>query len=97
MDFETGRSEVLQLLSRLSPSELPKLLDWMKSSDDLDHLVDDNNKVILLSIADDLRAQLPLDAMLTSETAAHLKMQQRACPTAHVDSFLYSDEQCEEL
>lgn len=44
------------------------------SSDDLDHLVDDNNKVILLSIADDLRAQLPLDAMLPSETAAHLKV-----------------------
>lgn len=32
MNFEAGRSEVLQLLSRLSPSELPKLLDWMKNS-----------------------------------------------------------------
>lgn len=44
------------------------------SSDDLDHLLDDNNKVILQNIADDLRAQLPLDAMLPSETTAHLKV-----------------------
>uniref|UniRef100_A0A3P9JXG2 Zgc:109986 n=1 Tax=Oryzias latipes TaxID=8090 RepID=A0A3P9JXG2_ORYLA len=97
MNFEAGRSEVLQLLSKLSPSELPKLLDWMKNSDDLDHLLDDNNKVILQNIADDLRALLPLDAMLPSETTAHLKMQQRARPTVHVDSFLYSDEQVDSL
>ncbi|XP_004082184.1 uncharacterized protein LOC101160205 [Oryzias latipes] len=97
MNFEAGRLEVLQLLSRLSPSELPKLLDWMNNSDDLDHLLDDNNKVILQNIADDLRAQLPLDAMLPSETTAHLKMQQCARPTVHVDSFLYSDEQVDSL
>uniref|UniRef100_A0A8C7Z475 Zgc:109986 n=1 Tax=Oryzias sinensis TaxID=183150 RepID=A0A8C7Z475_9TELE len=97
MNFEAGRSEVLQLLSRLSPSELPKLLDWIKNSDDLDHLLDDNNKVILQNIADDLRARLPLDAMLPSETTAHLKMQQCARPTVHVDSFLYSDEQVDSL
>ncbi|XP_041828680.1 uncharacterized protein zgc:109986 [Melanotaenia boesemani] len=97
MNFNEGKMELQQLLSRVSLPELPKLLDWMKNSDELDDLLVDNNRVILQSIADDLRARLPLDAMLPSEATVHHKMQQRVRPTVHVDSFLYSDEQVDAL
>ncbi|KAM9842643.1 uncharacterized protein ACBR49_014036 isoform 2-T2 [Aulostomus maculatus] len=60
--------------------------------DELDNLLVDNRKVMLQSIADDLRARLPLHAMLPSETSAQHKMQQQARPTVHVDGFLYDDE-----
>ncbi|XP_056249626.1 uncharacterized protein zgc:109986 [Seriola aureovittata] len=97
MDFSEAKSELKHLLRRVSPSELPKLLDWIRNSDELDDLLVDNRKVMLQSIADDLRASLPLDAMLPSETTAHHKMQQRSQPTVHVDSFLYDDEQVDSL
>ncbi|KAM6912293.1 uncharacterized protein FYW49_010813 [Xenentodon cancila] len=97
MDFDNARSELQQLLSRVNPPELPKLLAWIRKSDSLDHLLMDNKKVILQSIADDLRARLPLNAMLPSETTAHHKMQQLARPTVHVDSFLYNDDQVDAL
>ena len=44
-------------------------------ADELDDLLVDNRRVMLQSIADDLRASLPLDAMLPSEATAHLKVQ----------------------
>uniref|UniRef100_A0A3B4WG70 Zgc:109986 n=1 Tax=Seriola lalandi dorsalis TaxID=1841481 RepID=A0A3B4WG70_SERLL len=94
MDFSEAKSELKHLLRRVSPSELPKLLDWIRNSDELDDLLVDNRKVMLQSIADDLRASLPLDAMLPSETTAHHK---RSQPTVHVDSFLYDDEQVDSL
>nr|XP_020442033.1 uncharacterized protein LOC109951720 isoform X1 [Monopterus albus] len=97
MNFSEAKSELKQLLSSVSPSELPKLLDWIRNSDELDHLLADNRRVMLRSIADDLRARLPLDAMLPSETAALHKMQQRSRPTVHVDGFLYDDEQVDAL
>ncbi|XP_050923936.1 uncharacterized protein zgc:109986 [Lates calcarifer] len=97
MNFSEAKSELKQLLSRVSPSELPKLLDWLRNSDELDELLLDNRKVMLRSIADDLRASLPPDAMLPCETAAQLRMQQRSQPTVHVDSFLYDDEQVDSL
>ncbi|XP_028251356.1 uncharacterized protein LOC114427465 isoform X2 [Parambassis ranga] len=65
--------------------------------DELDNLLVDNRKVMLQSIAADLRASLPLDAMLPSETATHLKMQQQPQPTVHVDAFLYDEEQVDAL
>uniref|UniRef100_A0A1A8FN84 Methyltransferase type 11 domain-containing protein n=1 Tax=Nothobranchius korthausae TaxID=1143690 RepID=A0A1A8FN84_9TELE len=97
MDLSEAKLELQQLLNKVTPSELPKLLEWMRNSGELDQLLFDNNKAMLRSIADDLKAMLPVDAMLPSETTAHLKMQQRARPTVHVDSFLYSDEQVDSL
>ncbi|CAG5866941.1 uncharacterized protein ACNS7B_000135 [Menidia menidia] len=97
MNATEGKTELMQLLGKVRPSELPKLLDWMRNSDELDDLLVDNKKVILESIADDLRVRLPLDSMLASETTAQLKMQQRKQRTVHVDSFLYSDEQVDKL
>uniref|UniRef100_A0A1A8J7G7 Methyltransferase type 11 domain-containing protein n=1 Tax=Nothobranchius kuhntae TaxID=321403 RepID=A0A1A8J7G7_NOTKU len=97
MDFSEAKLKLQQLLNEVTPSELPKLLEWMRNSGELDQPLFDNNKAMLRSIADDLKAMLPVDAMLPSETTAHLKMQQRARPTVHVDSFLYSDEQVDSL
>ncbi|XP_023207942.1 uncharacterized protein LOC102226181 isoform X2 [Xiphophorus maculatus] len=97
MNADEARLKLRELLGQVNPSELPKLLDWMKNSDELDQLLLDNNKVILQSIAEDLRARLPVDAMLPSETAAQHKMQQRQRPTVHVDSFLYSEDQVDAL
>ncbi|KAG7471793.1 hypothetical protein JOB18_031664 [Solea senegalensis] len=97
MDVRESVSELKKLLSRVDPSELPKLLHWIQHSGELDELLLDNRKVMLQSIADDLRALLPLDAMLPGEAAAHYKMQQRPRPTVHVDAFLYDDDQVDAL
>ncbi|CAN9501921.1 unnamed protein product [Ophioblennius macclurei] len=97
MDLGAAQVELKQLLSRVNPSDVPKLLDWMKNSDDLDDLLQDNNRVTLQSIAEDLRSRLPLNAMLPSETCAHLKMQQASRPTIHVDAFLYDEDQVDSL
>ncbi|XP_053170848.1 uncharacterized protein LOC128354695 [Scomber japonicus] len=97
MDCPEAQREVKQLLSRVSPAELPKLLHWIRTSDELDELLVDNSTVMLQSIADDLRASLPLNAMLPSETSAQHKMQQQPRPTVHVDAFLYDDEQVDQL
>ncbi|KAM9354034.1 uncharacterized protein KZ484_012211 isoform 2-T2 [Pholidichthys leucotaenia] len=96
MDVGEAQAELKRLLSRVRPAELPKLLDWIRTSE-LDELLVDNRRVILQSIADDLRGSLPPDAMLPSETTAHHKMQQRARPTVHVDCFLYDEEQVDSL
>ncbi|XP_053700510.1 uncharacterized protein zgc:109986 [Synchiropus splendidus] len=97
MNYGEAKLELQQLLGRVSPAELPKLLDWVRTSEELDDLVTDNGKVILQSIADDLRAHLPLDAMLPSEASARAQMQRRPRPTVHVDAFLYDDEQVDSL
>ncbi|XP_034431685.1 uncharacterized protein zgc:109986 isoform X1 [Hippoglossus hippoglossus] len=97
MDFSQASSELKLLLSKVNPSELQKVLSWIRDSGELDELLVDNRKVMLRSIADDLRASLPPDAMLPSEAAAHQKMQQRPRPTVHVDGFLYDDEQVDSL
>ncbi|XP_068608490.1 uncharacterized protein zgc:109986 [Brachionichthys hirsutus] len=100
MNFSEAKSEVKQLLNRANPAELSKLLNWIRNSDELDELLSDNRKVILRNIADDLRASLPQEAMLPSESTAHSKLQQRSRPTVHVDGFLYDEDQvdamCEE-
>ncbi|XP_047467239.1 uncharacterized protein zgc:109986 isoform X1 [Mugil cephalus] len=97
MDFSEAKLQLQQLLSGVSPSELPKLLDWMRNSEELEDALLDNRRVMLQSIADDLRVRLPLDAMMPSETSTQLKIQQRSRPTVHVDGFLYDDEHVDAL
>lgn len=92
-----AKSEVKQLLLRVKPAELCRLLGWMRNSDELDELLWDNRTAILRHISDELRGRLPPDAMLPSETAAHDKMKQRARPTVHVDGFLYDEDQVDSL
>lgn len=97
MDLGAAQVEIRTLLSRVDPVDVPKLLDWLRNSDELDELLQDNRRVMLQSIADDLRTRLPLDAMLPSETSVHLKMQQRSRPMVHVDSFLYDEDHVDTL
>ncbi|XP_057716206.1 uncharacterized protein zgc:109986 [Corythoichthys intestinalis] len=97
MNFSEAQLELRQLLSRVEPSQLPKLLDWVRTSEELDDMLLDNNQVILRCIADDIRESLPLDAMLPSETDAKYKLQQRSGATVHVDAFLYDDEHVDAL
>ncbi|XP_034051194.1 uncharacterized protein zgc:109986 [Thalassophryne amazonica] len=97
MEFNEAKSELKQLLRRVAPCELHKLMDWIRNSDELEDLLEDNSRVMLQSIADHLRALLPLEATLPTETTANLKMQQRSRPTVHVDGFLYDDEQVDSL
>ncbi|XP_039905047.1 uncharacterized protein zgc:109986 [Simochromis diagramma] len=98
MNVAEAKSELKRLLSRLRPAELTQLLGWMKNSGELeDELLGDNGRVLLQSIAEDLRANVPPDAMLPCETAAYSKMQRRSRPTVHVDGFLYDDEQVDSL
>uniref|UniRef100_A0A3B4XFL2 Zgc:109986 n=2 Tax=Seriola lalandi dorsalis TaxID=1841481 RepID=A0A3B4XFL2_SERLL len=91
--FKSGQNQLLKYIYSLNF----KIYLHISLTYELDDLLVDNRKVMLQSIADDLRASLPLDAMLPSETTAHHKMQQRPQPTVHVDSFLYDDEQVDSL
>lgn len=52
-------------------------------ADELDELLQDNRRVMLQNIADDLRTRLPPDAMLPSETTAHHKVLQYYYSTAN--------------
>ncbi|XP_037098310.1 uncharacterized protein zgc:109986 [Syngnathus acus] len=97
MNLREAQSELRHLLSRVELSQLPKLLDWIRTSDELDELLVDNNQVILRCIADDIRESLPLDAMLPSEANALHKMQCHSCLSVHVDAFLYSDNHVDAL
>ncbi|XP_016347836.1 uncharacterized protein LOC107693105 [Sinocyclocheilus anshuiensis] len=97
MNFNDAKNEVLQVLSKTERRHLPKLLEWLKTSDDLDDFLVDNQSVILQSIAEDLRVCLPLEAMAPSETMAIQKTQQKSHPTVHVDAFLYVEEAVDSL
>ncbi|CAF89627.1 unnamed protein product [Tetraodon nigroviridis] len=97
MNFSEAKSEMMQLLGRVDPSELPRLINWIQGSDEIDELLSDNRRTLLKSIADDLRARLPPDAMFPSETTVHSKMQRLGHPTHHVDSFLYDEDQVDSL
>ncbi|XP_070776935.1 uncharacterized protein [Enoplosus armatus] len=97
MNFCEAKSEVKQLLNKVNPSELPKLLNWIRNSDEFDELLSDNKTVILRNISNELRVSVPADAMFPSETTAHCKMQQCSRPTVHVDSFLYDEDQVDSL
>uniref|UniRef100_A0A8C2KYY1 Zgc:109986 n=1 Tax=Cyprinus carpio TaxID=7962 RepID=A0A8C2KYY1_CYPCA len=97
MDFKNAKNEILQVLSKTERQHLPKLLEWLKTSDDLDEFLVDNQSVILQSIAEDLRVCLPLEAMVPSESMAIQKTQQKPHPTVHVDAFLYDEETVDSL
>lgn len=97
MNLNDAKNEILQVLSKTDRQHLPKLVEWLKTSDDLDDFLVDNQSIILQSIAEDLRASLPLDAMAPSETMAIQKTCQKTHPTVHVDAFLYDDEMVDSL
>ncbi|KAG7466485.1 hypothetical protein MATL_G00165240 [Megalops atlanticus] len=97
MNFSTAKNEIIRLLSRVDVSELPKLIKWMRNSEELDDCFVDNEKVLLQSIAEDLRTCLPLDAMLPSESLAIGKAQLNPESTVHVDAFLYDEETIDSL
>ncbi|XP_041131145.1 uncharacterized protein zgc:109986 [Polyodon spathula] len=92
MDFSTAKIAILDLLSKVESSELPKLIQWLRVSDELDECCTDNNDIILKSIAEDLRSCLPVEAMVKSEPRAIQKMLKNPEPTVHVDAFLYDEE-----
>ncbi|XP_055027681.1 uncharacterized protein [Misgurnus anguillicaudatus] len=97
MNLNDAKNEVLQVLSKTDRQHLPQLVEWLRTSDDLDDFLVDNQSIILQSIAEDLRASLPLDAMAPSETMAIQKTCQKTHPTVHVDAFLYDDEMVDSL
>nr|XP_046220581.1 uncharacterized protein zgc:109986 [Oncorhynchus gorbuscha] len=97
MNFSDGKKEIVRLLSRVNSKDLPRLIDWMKNSDEVDDGLIDNQKVILQSISEDLRACLPLEAVLSSESLAIQKTQQNPQPTLHVDAFLYDEDTVDTL
>ncbi|XP_077095018.1 uncharacterized protein LOC143746790 [Siphateles boraxobius] len=97
MHFNDAKNEILQVFSKTERQHLPKLIEWLKTSGDLDDFLVDNQSVILQSIAEDLRTCLPLEAMAPSETMAIQKTQQKPHPTVHVDAFLFDEETVDSL
>ncbi|KAM6916845.1 uncharacterized protein PEZ65_012771 [Lycodopsis pacificus] len=97
MNLSEAKLEIKKLLNEVKPSDVSRLLTWIRSSDEFDDFLSNNQTKILQNIAEDLRGSLPLDAMLSSESTAYNKMQQCSRPTVHVDSFLYDEDQVDSL
>uniref|UniRef100_A0A8D0HBK1 Methyltransferase type 11 domain-containing protein n=1 Tax=Sphenodon punctatus TaxID=8508 RepID=A0A8D0HBK1_SPHPU len=97
MDFPTARSAVLDVLRGVRAIDLPRLLRWMRTTNDFDDFTLNNNDVVFRSIAEDLRHCLPIEAMLNSEHQAIEKMHQHPEPTVHVDAFLYDEDTIDSL
>ncbi|CAI5764163.1 Uncharacterized protein PODLI_1B014065 [Podarcis lilfordi] len=92
MDFPSARQAVLNVLRGARAGDLPRLLQWMRTTNDFDEFTSSNDDIILRSIAEDLRDCLPKEAMLSSEHLALQKLQQQTKPTVHIDAFLYDDD-----
>ncbi|XP_063803957.1 uncharacterized protein LOC134980882 isoform X3 [Pseudophryne corroboree] len=92
MDFSQAQTAILNLLGRVSPGVLPKLMHWVKNSSDIEKLTPSNADVLLHGIADDLRGFLPVEAMVGSENQAMENLHKLPKPTLHVDAFLYNDD-----
>uniref|UniRef100_A0A8C9RRW9 Zgc:109986 n=1 Tax=Scleropages formosus TaxID=113540 RepID=A0A8C9RRW9_SCLFO len=92
MNFSAAKNEIMQLLSRVDIGAISKVIQWMKTSGELDDYFSDNDKVTLQSIAEDLRACLPVEATFSSESFAIQKAQQNPKPLVHVDAFLYDED-----
>ncbi|XP_038612692.1 uncharacterized protein LOC119937125 [Tachyglossus aculeatus] len=92
MELWAARRAVLRLLGAVAARHLPALLAWMRSGRDFDEFTQDNNEIVLKSIAGDLRNCLPPEAMFNSEHLALQKIRQQPEPTVHVDAFLYDDD-----
>ncbi|XP_060117996.1 uncharacterized protein LOC132589305 [Heteronotia binoei] len=92
MDFSSARLAILKVLEGARGEEVPRLLHWMRTTNDFDEFSSTNDDVLLRSIAEDLRHFLPTDGMLASEHFAIEKLHQQTKPTVHVDAFLYDEE-----
>ncbi|XP_068593331.1 uncharacterized protein zgc:109986 isoform X2 [Cebidichthys violaceus] len=97
MNLSEAKSEIKKLLNEVKPSDVGRLMTWIRSSDEFDDFLSNNQTKILQNISEDLRGILPPDAMLSSESTAYNKMQQCSRPTVHVDSFLYDEDQVDSL
>ncbi|XP_062432073.1 uncharacterized protein LOC134140628 [Rhea pennata] len=92
MELPAARSAVLAAVRGTRAADLPRLLRWMRTTNDFDDLVVNNNDVVLKNIAEDLRNRLPFEAMFNSEHLAMQKIHQHPLPMIHVDAFLYDDD-----
>uniref|UniRef100_A0A8C5S7V5 Uncharacterized protein n=1 Tax=Laticauda laticaudata TaxID=8630 RepID=A0A8C5S7V5_LATLA len=92
MDFPSARQAVLDVIKGARARELPRLLHWLRTTNDFDEFTCNNDDIILRSIAEDIRHRLPVGAVLNSEHNALQKLHEQAVPTIHVDAFLYDDD-----
>ncbi|XP_059579043.1 uncharacterized protein LOC102560588 [Alligator mississippiensis] len=96
MELAEAQGAVLAVLRATRAADLPRLLHWMRTSNDFDDFMLSNNDVMLRSIAEDLRKCLPIEGMLNSEHLAIqrslFQMHQHPEPMIHVDAFLYDDD-----
>ncbi|XP_077118924.1 uncharacterized protein LOC143774992 isoform X1 [Ranitomeya variabilis] len=97
MDVAEAQNAVLTLLGQVTPSALPKVIQWMKTSSEVEELTTSNSDVLLHNIADDLRNCLPVEAMVISEKEVMEEIQRLQRPTLHVDAFLYNDDAVDSL
>ncbi|XP_034418973.1 uncharacterized protein zgc:109986 isoform X8 [Cyclopterus lumpus] len=73
MNYSEAKYELKKLLNKVKPGDVSRLVTWLRSSDELDEFLSNNQTTILQNIAEDLRGSLPPDAMLSSENTAHNK------------------------
>ncbi|XP_044128099.1 uncharacterized protein LOC122921872 [Bufo gargarizans] len=97
MDLAEAQGAIFSLLGQVSPGVLPKVIQWLKTSSEIEELTTSNADVLLHNIADDLRNCLPVEAMVISEKQAQENIQRLQKPTLHVDAFLYNDEAIDSL
>ncbi|XP_007436859.2 uncharacterized protein LOC103058005 isoform X1 [Python bivittatus] len=92
MDFPSARQAVLNVIKGVRAGDLPRLLHWLRTSNDFDEFTSNNDDIVLRSIAEDIRHRLPVEAVLNSEHNALQKLHEQTVPTIHVDAFLYDDD-----
>ncbi|KAM3919898.1 uncharacterized protein RB166_014376 [Leptodactylus fuscus] len=97
MDVSQAQNAILSLLGQVAPSALPKVIQWMKTSSEIEELTTSNADILLHNIADDLRNCLPVEAMVGSEKEAVENIQSLQRPTLHVDAFLYDEDTIDSL
>ncbi|XP_073466754.1 uncharacterized protein [Aquarana catesbeiana] len=97
MDLDQAQRAVLNVLAQVSADVLPRVIQWMRHSSEIEDLLRSNADVLLNCIADDLRSILPLEAMVGSENQVIDIIQSLQRPTLHVDAFLYDDDTVDAL
>jgi len=98
-----AQSDFEQLLSGIPAQHVSAFLRWVKhkAENDLEQESPSNEDIVLDQIKDDLRQALPADAMYQSENIVFPIVGENAdCKpdtTLHVDSFLYDEDQVDDL
>ncbi|XP_070571044.1 uncharacterized protein [Ptychodera flava] len=100
MDIEEAKSEFQHLFGRVELADRKQFLRWIEENFNEDD-GPSNEDIIIQSIAESLRSELPINGLVNNEQIKHDGIDQNSgsndqC-TIHVDKFLYDDDTVDDL